>query len=200
LEAQIQGGMSIGFSTYGWGVGRKPTDAERQKYGLPPASDDEMDDDGNYHGPVIMSEYELGKVDSVDIPSVPDARLVQKQARSGNVATDGVVATGPVAEAKKAACDSGLHWIRRGTCGHILSECTCKSEEKYTVWEDHQCEKCGGVRDGMTVDQFKDTITESKSRRKAVSEGKQDPLPKTYHKYVKGNGGNSFEPIGDVVT
>lgn len=69
LQANIEAGMKIGFSTYGYGSGHEPTEEERKQYGL-----------GKDQYAVVMDRnYELKKIDAVDDPSVPDARIVSKK-------------------------------------------------------------------------------------------------------------------------
>lgn len=70
LKANIDAGMAIGFSTYGYGTGHEAGDAERRQYGL---SDTEYC--------VIMDRnFKLKKVDAVDDPSVIDARMKRESA------------------------------------------------------------------------------------------------------------------------
>jgi hypothetical protein len=65
FKAQCESGLAVGFSTFGYGTGRDPTESERRQYGL---SDDEE--------VIIMKpDYVLKKIDAVDDPSVVDARL-----------------------------------------------------------------------------------------------------------------------------
>jgi len=80
LQAQIDAGMGIGFSTFGYASAHEPSDEEMQKYGLNAESDADV---------VVIEGWELVKIDSVDNPAVPDARLhkqTQKQTRSGAAA------------------------------------------------------------------------------------------------------------------
>ena len=65
LQAMLDKKIAVGFSTYGYGTGHEPGDAERQRYGLG-ADEDACIMDGN---------YTLQKIDCVDDPSVGDARI-----------------------------------------------------------------------------------------------------------------------------
>lgn len=90
LQANIEAGMKIGFSTYGYGSGHEPTEEERKQYGL-----------GKDQYAVVMDRnYELKKIDAVDDPSVPDARIVQtKDSRK------------PEGEIRRGVCEAkaGVH-------------------------------------------------------------------------------------------
>lgn len=195
LKIQCDSGMPVGFSTYGFGGAHKPSDAERKKYGMPPASDDDTDMEGNWVGPVVMDQdgprsYALTKIDAVDDPSVPDARL-QTQSRGEGVGDAQI-------QVVSEACSNGLHWAEVGSCGHILSECKCEaaeSEIKHTVYTDRKCSRCGGEGESLTVAQFKTAMSEAKGGRTPVSEGRE-PLVKSLTQYMKGR--NSFEPVGPM--
>ncbi|MGE5610988.1 MAG: hypothetical protein ACM359_17190 [Bacillota bacterium] len=76
LQAQLDAGMAIGFSTVGYAKGREPTADERKLYGI--AEDDEA--------ATILEFYRLKKIDAVDDPSVIDAWT--KEANQLAVTTD----------------------------------------------------------------------------------------------------------------
>jgi hypothetical protein len=63
LQAMLDAGAAIGFSTYGFAQGREPTEAERTLYGI--AADDA--------DAVVVQNWRLVKIDAVDDPSVADA-------------------------------------------------------------------------------------------------------------------------------
>lgn len=69
LQAQLDAGMAIGFSTVGYAKGREPTADERKLYGIA-----ENDEDA-----VILEFYRLKKIDAVDDPSVIDAWIKKEQ-------------------------------------------------------------------------------------------------------------------------
>lgn len=63
--AQLESGLDVGFSTYGYGTGHEPGEMERTQYQL-----------GEDEYAVIMDRnFELKKIDSVDDPSVAKARI-----------------------------------------------------------------------------------------------------------------------------
>lgn len=67
--AQVESGLAIGFSTYGYGSAHEPTDEERKKYKL-----------SKHDCVVILDEnYTLKKIDAVDDPSCEDARLMESK-------------------------------------------------------------------------------------------------------------------------
>lgn len=76
LLAQIEAGMKVGFSTFGYATAHRPSKEEAEKYGL---EYDEGVEDDEYDGPVIIDNWELVKIDAVDNPAVRDARLVRDQ-------------------------------------------------------------------------------------------------------------------------
>ena len=213
LQIQCKSGMSVGFSTYGYGNAHIPSESERAKYGLPPHDPESDGEAGNpenpYTGPVIMNDdeyesggYSLEKIDPVDIPAVHDARVRQSQAKS----TTPVIELNEefvkqwLAEGKAVseACDNGLHWVQLGTCGHTLSECRCESDKKHYIYSDKKCEKCANtsVVEGLTTTEFKQVVTESKSKRAVAEKREVVPLAKTYSQYVAGR--DSFEPVGPI--
>lgn len=59
LCCNIESGCSVGLSTYGWGMARRPTEAEQKLYSLSPDSD-----------VVIISGYSMEACDAVYRPSV----------------------------------------------------------------------------------------------------------------------------------
>lgn len=79
--AQMDAGLAVGFSTYGYARARKPTSEEREKWGLGPEADDYENGDvsrGEYRGPLVMFDWDLRKIDAVTDPSVRDARLMRE--------------------------------------------------------------------------------------------------------------------------
>jgi hypothetical protein len=66
LQALVDANVAIGFSTRGVGSARRPTDDEKQRYGI---------GDDDCCTVIIDSDYELKKIDSVDDPSVSDATI-----------------------------------------------------------------------------------------------------------------------------
>ncbi|MDB5324725.1 MAG: hypothetical protein JWM57_294 [Phycisphaerales bacterium] len=79
LQAVVDAKGKVGFSTYGYAEGRKPTPAEREQYGMPPEPDEwPTDDDGNeiYDGYVVIENWDLIKIDAVDNPAVRTAWIM----------------------------------------------------------------------------------------------------------------------------
>lgn len=90
LLAQIEAGVTIGFSTVGYATAREPNKDERGKYGIA-----EKDEDA-----VIIENWELVKIDAVDNPSVRSARMVKQSA--GTPAHEGDTVTIKTIEELKA--------------------------------------------------------------------------------------------------
>lgn len=105
LKALKDAGMSIGWSTYGYGLGRPAEEADKEKYrGIPKEADLSFDPE---QGPrwVVMQAWRLTKADAVDDPSFVNARdtreaneqgLLTAEQLKGSLAVTG--ATAPVLE------------------------------------------------------------------------------------------------------
>lgn len=208
LRKQIDAGMSVGFSTYGYGSGHTPDADECEEYDIPEDLIGVAPKDG---GAVVMNDdYEMVKCDAVDDPSVTDARIKAFTPPTNVPGPGGYTGnsrtTQPVAENTAAAtpesCSNGLHWVEKAFCGHVLSQCKCECDEKerHTVWRDTVCEKCKASGASMTVAEFKAKFAESKKRQPVVEAHTRKPLATHYTQYIQSKDGDSFEPVGKLKT
>lgn len=79
LEALIDAGVSIGFSTAGYGSAHMPSDDEKTRYGL-----------GEEEYAIVIDEgYEMRRVDAVDDPACRDAWMQKNGNRASGNSNDG---------------------------------------------------------------------------------------------------------------
>lgn len=183
---------ALGFSSYGFSGARRPTEADREKYGL------EEDTEA-----VIMQGFVLEQLDAVRGPSVPDARVIgYPEATTDSLSGDNkkTETVSETAQQKKArlseACSTGLHWTEIGSCGCVLASCECDVPEKHFIYSQRECEECMEAGGSMDAAQFKKHVKESKSLR--VSEAKvREPLAKSYTQYIQ-HGKDAFSPAGPI--
>jgi hypothetical protein len=192
LKAQIASGMSVGFSTYGYGTAHQASEAEQVQYGC------------NEDCVVMNDDYELAKIDAVDDPSVPDARIEPKTMTGNGVPQVGADYAARNAKAAAEACSTGLHWIELGKCGHVIGQCRCESDKKHYVYSEKQCQKCqdashdNRVDGAMTAEQFKAHWVESKKKNPVSESSTGRPLAKRYSQYIKDKSGDVFEPTKPI--